>query len=73
MRRGVAYGEVAAVRAIHYALHPAVYHLALSSIDSWQSFMFVCVLMTNEVSVSFRPGRLAYYRCSFICEAERLY
>lgn len=41
-------GEVTTVHAVHYAWHAAVYHLASSNIDNWQSFMCVRVgvLMT---------------------------
>lgn len=46
--------EVTRVHAIHYTLHPAVYHPGLSSIDNWHGFMLtcVCVLMSNEVKMS---------------------
>lgn len=52
---GIVYEEVAIVHAVHYVLHPAVYHSAVSSIDNWQSFMFVCVSRSNEIKMYFVP------------------
>lgn len=65
---------VTALHALH-ALHPAVYHLALSSIGSWQSFVLVvvCVVMSNGCWISFCPSWLAYLSCCIIHKAEWLY